>query len=349
VTIGDQRQRIGRTLEGDVLEIGPGARPYPTAPGARVIYADRSVPGGRRLNWPELRDSPAGPDAEHDVDLDRDGLRVLADASLDAVIASHVIEHVANPVAALVEFQRVLRPGGRLVLIVPDREHTFDWVRQPTSFAHLWEEYEAGTTEVSAEHITEFCRSIYMQAPVHPPQVRAWHDPKALDDALLALHRRRSIHVHCWAPEEFASLLANLLRQGTLSFDLSHAYFCQDLPGGRGDEFGFVLKKTALSAPATTLAERFVREWCRLTLDESKAPPQRLWRLQTALQSDLPQGMQSMAALPAQALADRRVQVRRPGLKPRDLRRLALRGRQTLRELLLPASHPELPRADDRG
>jgi len=348
MTIEGQRQKIGRTLDGDVLEVGPGARPYPTAPGARVIYADRSVAGGRRLNWPELRDGPAGPNAEYDVDLDRDGLRMLADASLDAVVASHVIEHVANPIAALVEFQRVLRPGGRLVLVVPDREHTFDWVRKPTSFAHLWDEYRAGTTEVSTAHITEFCRSIYMQAPVHPPQVRAWHDPKALDDALLALHRRRSIHVHCWAPEEFASLLANLLREGALSLDLSHAYFSQDLPGGRGDEFGFVLIKTAQSTPAATLAERFVREWCRLTLDTSKAPPQRLWRLQAALQRDVPDPRQTLTTLPAQALAERRLRVPQPGLKPRDLRRLALRGRQALREWLLPASHPQLPRADAR-
>ncbi len=347
MTVEGQRQRIGRTLEGDVLEIGPGSRPYPTAPGARVIYADRSVAGGRRLNWPELRDAPAGPDAAHDVDLDRDGLRMLANASLDVVVASHVIEHVANPVAALVEFQRVLRPNGRLVLIVPDREHTFDWVRKPTSFAHLWSEYRSCTTEVSTVHIKEFCRSIYMQAPVHPPQVRAWHDPKALDDALLALHRRRSIHVHCWAPEEFASLLANLLREGALSLDLSHVYFCQDLPGGRGDEFGFVLAKPTQSMPAPTLAERFVRDWCRLTLDDSKAPPQRLSRMQAALQHDLPHGAQELATLPAQALAEKGLSVERHGLKRRDLRRLALRGRQALREWLLPATQPQLPRADD--
>ncbi len=344
----DQRQRIGRTLDGDILEIGPGARPFPTAPSARVIYADRSVAGGRRLNWPELQEGPPGPEADHDLDLDRDGLRPLADASLDVVVASHVIEHVANPIAALVEFQRVLRPGGRLVLIVPDREHTFDWVREPTSFAHLWEEYRGGTTEVSTAHITEFCRAIYMQASMHPPQVRAWHDPKALNGALYALHRRRSIHVHCWAPEEFASLLANLLRKGALGCELSLAYFCEDLPGGRGDEFGFVLVKTARLAPAATLAERFIQDWCRLTLDGSKAPPLRLRRLQVALQRDLLPDAEALSSRPAQALAERNLHAVRTVWKPRDLRRLLLRGRQALREWMLPASRPQLPQDDAR-
>jgi SAM-dependent methyltransferase len=343
----NQREFIGRTLTGDVLEIGPGARPYPTtAPGARVSYADRSVEGGRRLNWPELRGAPDGPNADFDIDLDRDGLQVLNDASRDAVIASHVIEHLANPVAALVEFQRVLRPGGRLVLIVPDREHTFDWVREPTPFAHLWNEYRSGTIEVSEAHITEYCRSIYMQSPVHPPQVRAWHDPKALTAGLLALHRRRSIHVHCWSPEEFASLLANLLREGVLDFELAHAYFCEDLPGGCGDEFGFVLVKPASPVPPPAAAQRFIQDWCRLALDTSRAPPRRLQDFAGALRRDLPVASQALGALPAEVLTQRWLNAPVRRLKPRDLRKLALRGRQALRELLIPASRPELPRVD---
>lgn len=344
--MADQRQLIGSSLTGDVLEIGPGVRPYPTAPGARVSYADRSVEGGRRLNWPELRDAPGGPNADFDVDLDRDGLRTLSDASRDAVVASHVIEHLANPVAALVEFQRVLRPGGRLVLIVPDREHTFDWVRAPTPFAHLWDEYRRGTVEVSEAHITEFCRSIYMQSPVHPPQVRAWHDPKALDAGLLALHRRRSIHVHCWSPEEFASLLVNLLREAALGFELAHTYFREDLPGGRGDEFGFVLVKPAAPLSAAAAAQGFIQDWCKQTLEISRASPQRLRLFEAALRRDLPSAAQYWAAMPVQALTARRLRARPAGLRPRDVRRLALRSRQAMRELLLPASRARSPQAD---
>ncbi len=42
------------------------------------------------------------------------------DASFDAVSLSHTLEHVADPVALLAEVRRVLRPGGRVAIRVPN-------------------------------------------------------------------------------------------------------------------------------------------------------------------------------------------------------------------------------------
>jgi SAM-dependent methyltransferase len=51
--------------------------------------------------------------------LDVTSLR-FPDASFDAVICNHVLEHVPDDRAAMRELRRVLRPGGWAVLLVPD-------------------------------------------------------------------------------------------------------------------------------------------------------------------------------------------------------------------------------------
>ncbi len=47
----------------------------------------------------------------------------FADASLDAVIANHMLYHVPDLARALAEIQRVLKPGGRLYATTIGREH----------------------------------------------------------------------------------------------------------------------------------------------------------------------------------------------------------------------------------
>lgn len=61
----------------------------------------------------------------------------VPDASVDFVISSHVLEHFADPIAALVEWYRVVRPEGYVYMIVPHRERTFDRNKPPTTLASL--------------------------------------------------------------------------------------------------------------------------------------------------------------------------------------------------------------------
>jgi hypothetical protein len=285
------RANIGSTLVGQVLEVGPGSSPFPVAHSARVTYIDRRVEGGRDANWPELKGQPHGPDPDLNLNVDVDRLGPIEDASFDAVIASHVIEHLANPLRALQEFHRVLRPGGRLVLIVPDRTCTFDRVRQPTTLGHLLDEHARNVAEVSEAHIREFCQAIYSQPPIHPPEVREWHNPTTLDSDGLALLRRRSIHVHCWAPEEFAVLIAGAISRDLMTWQIADSYFLEDC-ASKG-EFGLVLQRPATPQVAGFLD--FVSSWCDQILSNLHRNPQRIIAFHAALESD----MEGYAELPA--------------------------------------------------
>ena len=52
----------------------------------------------------------------------------LEDASVDVALLSQALHHAANPARAIAEAARILRPGGR-VLVLDLREHDQEWVR----------------------------------------------------------------------------------------------------------------------------------------------------------------------------------------------------------------------------
>jgi SAM-dependent methyltransferase len=65
----------------------------------------------------------------------------LSDGSRDFVVSSHVLEHFPNPIKALLEWDRLIRPGGIIFMIVPHKDRTFDKLRARTSLQHLIEDF----------------------------------------------------------------------------------------------------------------------------------------------------------------------------------------------------------------
>jgi predicted SAM-dependent methyltransferase len=82
-------------------------------------------------------------------------LSIIDDQQYEFIISSHVLEHVANPIKALMEWSRILKIGGALLIILPDRRYTYDRNRPLTTFNHILEDYINQVQEDDSTHLEE--------------------------------------------------------------------------------------------------------------------------------------------------------------------------------------------------
>lgn len=73
----------------------------------------------------------------------------------DFLLSSNNLEHIANPLKALKEFARVVKTGGIVFIIVPQKKDTFDHKREYTTFEHLVEDYVNNIEENDLSHLDE--------------------------------------------------------------------------------------------------------------------------------------------------------------------------------------------------
>ncbi|MBP6034000.1 MAG: class I SAM-dependent methyltransferase [Candidatus Moranbacteria bacterium] len=66
----------------------------------------------------------------------------VPDESEDFVISAHVIEHFPDPIKALKEWYRIVKPGGYIFMIVPHKERTFDRDLSRTTLQEIIDRHE---------------------------------------------------------------------------------------------------------------------------------------------------------------------------------------------------------------
>ncbi len=112
--------RLLPNLRGEILDVGCGTKPYRAlVPANRYVGLDYDTPARRAAGF---------------ADVFYAGSRFpLRDGEFDGVLCTQVLEHVFTPDAFLNEINRVLRPGGVLVLTVPfiwdEHEQPYDFGR----------------------------------------------------------------------------------------------------------------------------------------------------------------------------------------------------------------------------
>jgi SAM-dependent methyltransferase len=184
-----KRQRLANWLEGDGIEIGALHNPLHVPFNARVRYVDHLPIAALRAHYPELDGLPL---VDVDVIGTAEKLSELPNASVDFVIANHLLEHLEDPLAGLREFQRVLKPGGIIYLALPDQRLTFDRDRVLTSLDHLLEEHCNQTAEANRwGHYLDWSSKVDKKGSAS--------EAHAAD----LMRRRYSIHFHVWRPDTF--------------------------------------------------------------------------------------------------------------------------------------------------
>jgi SAM-dependent methyltransferase len=226
------REQLAARLRGSGLDLGPGSHPFEVPAGVTVRYVDRWIPEENRSLFPELSDDVQFPKPDIVSNFDTDRLQMIESKSQDFVVASHVLEHLADPIGFLGDMYRVLRPGGLAIVLLPDLRRTFDNKRAPTPLRHLAAEHGAGVTSVDDDHIIEFL--VTADTDTHP---EIPEDPEDRAE-LLEYHRRRSIHVHCWTEDDFPEVLEYCADELDQRWQL-----LAQVPTGEGMEFGYLLRR----------------------------------------------------------------------------------------------------------
>jgi len=188
-----ENRYLARQLHGRGMEVGALWRRFPVPRHARVWYVDRLSHDGLEQHYPELKDSILK------IDLMGEAVQLpVRPASLDFLIASHVLEHLPFPLLALQSWYEALAPGGVLLLKVPDKRFTFDIHRARTPLAHLLAEHDNPKQFDSHAHYADWVENVGGKNPTAPDFETEVQN---------LMDRDYSIHFHVWTDEDVQEMI----------------------------------------------------------------------------------------------------------------------------------------------
>jgi SAM-dependent methyltransferase len=247
----------GLNLQGfKALEFGPLNRPkIRTEHGAEVYYIDHAT-------LEELKSKYPGDASMQGVELmpihfvaDGRPLRLLTKEAgeFDLVVASHVIEHVPDLIGWLKDAVSVLKVGGVLALVVPDKRFTFDILRPLATHREIVAAHTEARSRPGLRCIMDHFANVTDVSHVETwhlwddytiaDRIPYVHGPEFLDIAAKHYAEGRYIDVHCWVftPWSFIGLIGWMCRDYGLDVDLSYLITTQE----RGLDFNIRLTRTS--------------------------------------------------------------------------------------------------------
>ncbi len=221
------RQKYIHHIKGHWIEIWALQNPLPIDQDkAKVQYVDYKTTEELRISYPELAKLDL---VETDYIGSAENLETIETNSKDFVILNHVFEHLANPIKALQEFDRVLRKDGIAFLAIPEKTRTFDKNRPRTALEHIIEDYKSPSQERDYEHFREFAWIHYSDAASQEKEAKRLRDTNY------------SIHYHVFIEEDVVNLVNRCNEQWITHFSIIDKKSLLRNPAD--NEFILILKK----------------------------------------------------------------------------------------------------------
>lgn len=217
--------------KGKGLELGPLYSPVLLKSEAKVYYVDHmSTPGLRK----KYSGHPFSLDGIVDVDYVVGKLSLteaVASKKFDYVIASHVIEHIPDVVGWFKEVASVLKSGGILSLVIPDKRYSFDVSRDVSRPSAVIGAYLDGLKKASSEMVYDSAveyREVttaeagWSDIPWSYKIPSKWNVSEAYRRALLNLDPNEYVDCHCYVftPESFFTILRSLVTHELFDYEV---------------------------------------------------------------------------------------------------------------------------------
>ena len=148
----------------------------------------------------------------------------VGDEAYDFCFSSHCLEHIANPLKAVKEWLRIVKTGGHMIIIVPEKTMCFDHRRNVTPFKTLLTQYERDVGEEDLASLPEILRNHDLSMDIPAGNFEQF-TRRSLDN-----FQNRCLHHHVYSPD--------LLKEICAYFKCQYVYTMTE-----GIHIWFVLKK----------------------------------------------------------------------------------------------------------
>jgi SAM-dependent methyltransferase len=207
-----REQIAGAFIQGTGIEIGALHNPLKVNNAAKVKYVDRISNEELRQHYPELKDLPL---VELDIIDNGESLGSIKNNSQDFVIANHFLEHCENPLGAIQNMFRVLKPEGTLYLAIPDKRFTFDVERPISTIEHVRRDFLEGGDWSKEQHFDEWARYVWTHVSGESKT-----EEQIREAAQFWMEINYSIHFHAWTPKEMMEIILECKTLLSLNFEV---------------------------------------------------------------------------------------------------------------------------------